>query len=501
MYQANQQIVHINLDDILPNRFQPRLKFNEEEIANLAESIKEHGVIQPIVVRKLGDRYELIAGERRTKASIMAGKTTIPAIVVDLNDSESAEVALIENVQRQDLTSIEEAVSYRKILDMGYLNQSQLADKVGKKQSTIANKLRLLTLPKKVQDALLDSQISERHARSLLRLDNVEKQNKMLDRIIEERLTVRKTDQEIDKMINNSKIEVLDINNLPRKGEEEMNNNYDMNGMGIPTNNVVPEFSTPTSPNPGFMDIERIQNQAQDINVSAPMPSVPEQTMSTISVEQKSDEIPVPKFFNLLDPQPINNSTSEPSIESPSVAESVTALEPKEQNENFNIFDVPNTQINLEPQQTMDIPNVSVENTIAPEIQPVADFSTPIDLYQAPIEPEMPTPVAHQPELNSTFEAFNPIESQSVEVPLPTIEPVSINESNDEIAIIDENIFNEETASPIPTLEPQPVSLPIKDAIVKVRECSNVLNQMGYVVDTDEIDLDDKYQVIFNIQK
>lgn len=485
MYQANQQIVHINLDDILPNRFQPRLKFNEEEIANLAESIKEHGVIQPIVVRKLGDRYELIAGERRTKASIMAGKTTIPAIVVDLNDSESAEVALIENVQRQDLTSIEEAVSYRKILDMGYLNQSQLADKVGKKQSTIANKLRLLTLPKKVQDALLDSQISERHARSLLRLDNVEKQNKMLDRIIEERLTVRKTDQEIDKMINNSKIEVLDINSLPRKGEEKMNNNYDMNGMGIPTNNIVPDVAEPAVQNkgfnPGFMDIDRIQNQAQDINVSVPVSSTPEQIIPTIPTEQQHDEIPTPKFFNLLDPQPVVQNNLEP-VQTIEPAPTVAQPEISNENNGFNIFDVPSTQINLEPQnvtQTMDIPSVAVENTLEQEIQPVADFSAPIDLYQAPVETEISTP----------------------EEPVSTFEPVSIEESNDEIAIIDENEFSDSDVQPVLPQQPVMQALPIKDAIAKVRECSSTLNQMGYVVDIEEIDLEDIYQIIFKIQK
>ena len=143
----------LNLDDILPNRFQPRIKFNETAILELAESIKEHGVIQPIVVRKISDKYEIIAGERRYKASVLAGKTTIPAIITNLDDKNSAEIALIENVQRQDLTPIEEAISYKKILDMGYLNQSDLADKLGKTQSTIANKLRLLNLAEEVQEA------------------------------------------------------------------------------------------------------------------------------------------------------------------------------------------------------------------------------------------------------------------------------------------------------------------------------------------------------------
>ena len=194
----------LKMEDVLPNRFQPRIKFDDTAIHELAQSIKEHGVIQPIVVRPLGDKFEIIAGERRYKASSMAGKQTIPVIVTDLNDKESAEVALIENVQRQNLTPIEEAISYRKILDMGYLTQEQLAEKLGKSQSSIANKLRLLNLHDDVQEALLEGSISERHARSLLKLDSMEDQKNMLGKIIKERLTVRKADEEIDKLKNMS---------------------------------------------------------------------------------------------------------------------------------------------------------------------------------------------------------------------------------------------------------------------------------------------------------
>ena len=198
--EMEKQIQILNIDDILPNRFQPRIKFNEQAINELAESIKLHGVIQPIVVRKISDKYEIIAGERRYKASILAGKTTIPAIITSLDDKNSAEVALIENVQRQDLTPIEEAISYKKILDMGYISQEALGEKLGKKQSTIANKLRLLNLNDEVQEALMENKISERHARSLLKLNN-DQQILMLNRIMNERMTVRKTDEEIEKLL------------------------------------------------------------------------------------------------------------------------------------------------------------------------------------------------------------------------------------------------------------------------------------------------------------
>lgn len=197
----NEQVQEIFVEDIIPNRFQPRLTFDEAALQELADSIKVHGVIQPLVLRQVGNKYEIIAGERRYKASCLAGLKKVPAIVREMSDNESAEVALIENVQRKNLTSIEEAQSYKNLLDRGYLTQSDLAEKIGVAQPTIANKMRLLNLCDEVQNALLNEQISERHARSLLQLENPDDQKKMLDRIIKERLTVKQLDNEIKKML------------------------------------------------------------------------------------------------------------------------------------------------------------------------------------------------------------------------------------------------------------------------------------------------------------
>lgn len=207
MSDDNNKIIELDLNDILPNRFQPRIKFNEESIIELSDSIKEHGVLQPIIVRPIGDKYEIVTGERRYKASVLAGLKTIPTRILDVNDKDSAEIALIENVQRKDLTPIEEAISYKKILDMGYLTQEQLASKLGRSQSTIANKIRLLNLCDEVQEALMEEKISERHARSLLRLEKADMQRNMLKRIIKERLTVRKVDDEIKKMLEQKNLE------------------------------------------------------------------------------------------------------------------------------------------------------------------------------------------------------------------------------------------------------------------------------------------------------
>ena len=195
---TEEKIIQVPIEDIIPNRFQPRLAFDEEGLKELSESIKQHGIIQPLVLRRLGDKYEIIAGERRYKASIMAGLRTVPAVISNIDDNQSAEIALVENIQRRNLTPIEEAKSYKNLLDRGYMTQEQLAEKMGVSQSSIANKLRLLNLAPEVQDALLQEKISERHARSLLSLPK-EEQAEWLKKIINKRLTVRQLDLEIKK--------------------------------------------------------------------------------------------------------------------------------------------------------------------------------------------------------------------------------------------------------------------------------------------------------------
>lgn len=328
------EIKILNIDDILPNRFQPRIQFSDKYINELADSIKEHGVIQPIVVRKISDKYEIIAGERRYKASILAGKTTIPAIVTDLDDRKSAEIALIENVQRQDLTPIEEAVSYKKILDMGYITQTELAEKLGKTQSTIANKLRLLNLDDEVQEALLDGKISERHARSLLRLKNNDQVN-MLSRIINERLTVRKTDEEVEKILNNSS---SDSQKVIEREELQMNDEI-KNEFNIPTSPVYNEQPSTIEPievpeiNPGFMDINKIENNAEDIF----KPNIEQQkdlsSILNVPVEEQVQEISDTQ-------QPVNEITTISEEEIKPVEEQ------REKNKFFNFFNFRNVEEN-----------------------------------------------------------------------------------------------------------------------------------------------------------
>lgn len=196
--EEKDEVVQLYLDDIIPNRFQPREVFDEKALKELAVSIKEHGVIQPIIVRKADNgKYEIIAGERRYKASALAGMTRIPAIVRNLDDKESSKVALLENLQRKNLNPIEEARTYQKILEIDQMTQDELAKTMGKTQSAVANKIRLLSLPDEVQNALLKEQISERHARTLLSVDDKDKQKDLLKKVIDTKMSVRALEDEI----------------------------------------------------------------------------------------------------------------------------------------------------------------------------------------------------------------------------------------------------------------------------------------------------------------
>ncbi len=195
-------IVYIPIKAIKTNPYQPRRVFNEQLLEELSSSIKQYGVLQPINVRRLDEKtFELIAGERRLKACQMAGLTRIPAIICEYHNQDSAVVALIENIQRCDLTYMEEAEAYNKLIRDYGITQCQLAQKVGKTQSTVANKIRLLKLPQLVRDIIKDNDLTERHARALLRLEDADMQLDALNAILENSLNVNDTDKLIDKML------------------------------------------------------------------------------------------------------------------------------------------------------------------------------------------------------------------------------------------------------------------------------------------------------------
>ena len=201
--KKNDEVVELDLNELRPNPYQPRKKFDEEALNELASSIKEHGVFQPIIVKKSIKGYEIVAGERRYRASKMIGLEKIPAIIKDFTDDEMMQISLLENLQRENLTSIEEAKAYKAIIDASNLTQEELAKKVGKSRSYITNILGLLTLPTSIQNDILNNKISMGHARVLSKIEDDNKIKELADRVISEGLSVR----ELEDLVKEEKVE------------------------------------------------------------------------------------------------------------------------------------------------------------------------------------------------------------------------------------------------------------------------------------------------------
>ena len=302
--QNSMQVLNIPIEDIIPNRFQPRLAFDETGLKELAASIKEHGIIQPLVLRRLQDKYEIIAGERRYKAAKMAGLMSVPAIISDMDDRKSAEVAIVENVQRRDLSSIEEAKSYKTLLDKGYLTQEELAKKMGLSQSAIANKLRLLSLSPSVQEALINGKISERHARSLLVLDDLKEQDEWLQKLINERLTVKELDKRLKKYKDSERdedIPIIDVNpNIDAIRENAMDmisdkNNNINNNNSVTLDNKIPNTFF------NFLENEAVNMNSLDIASDNPVVS----DINDVNNTNNEEEI---ELLDFLVPNQIVNS-------------------------------------------------------------------------------------------------------------------------------------------------------------------------------------------------
>jgi len=436
----NNEVKNISVNDIIPNRFQPRKNFDQDSLNELADSIRQHGIIQPLVLRKLGDKFEIIAGERRYKAANMIGLKTVPAITMEIDDASSAEIALVENVQRKDLTAIEEAKSYQKILELGQMNQDELAKRVGKKQSTVSNKLRLLNLSEEAQQALLDNKISERHARSLLRIkDNVE-QNNMLNKIIENRMTVRETDMEIKNILGE---------NAPIEEEYEILDFQPDSLPDIPANmqategeNIMPQNDNPVFINPAFVPEPELpqNNDKEDINI------VPNGVGDIIS-QPEIPQIPntnIPEFDQVgmigQAPQDINQPLNQ----------DIPGTNPNDRPFGGRFF-------NLDDEAA----NMNVDNTFAPNPNNYID--------PAQFNPNgMPNFNEHQEQPTQDF-AFNP----------------TYNE------------VNAEPIGPKPIIERQDIT----GAVAILRNTVMNLQNNGYAININEQDSDSSHQIIINIQK
>lgn len=307
MEDTKDKIIYIPVEDILPNRFQPRLAFDEKELNELAASIAKYGIIQPIVLRNIGDKYEIIAGERRFKASQIVGLSKVPAIINNTDDNTSAEIALLENLQRKNLTPIEEAQSYRKLIDRGF-TQEEIATKLGVSQSSIANKMRLLNLPKKVQDALLYGKISERHARSLLSLNNQDLQLNLLERIVDERLTVKQTEDEISLLLNKNKYN----NDIPDEIQRYLNPTSEVRFMkqALPVEDNSGHLEQLLKPQEFIKEeISNIPDVVEIVEESIIEPVKDEKVVEEVKVYEKEMDVINPfqmSGFSVSDRLPIN---------------------------------------------------------------------------------------------------------------------------------------------------------------------------------------------------
>lgn len=466
--QREEEVVYLYLDDIIPNRFQPREVFDEKPLKELAVSIKEHGVIQPIIVRKVEDKYEIIAGERRYKASALAGLTKIPAIVRDLDDKETSKVALLENLQRRNLNPVEEAKTYQKILELDQMTQEGLAKTMGKSQSAVANKLRLLTLPDEVQEALLKEKISERHARSLLNLESAEKQKEMLKKIIDNKMTVRQVEEEI----KGKKVSNDTTNENKEQGEVleiSMNNDIPSELSFIPNNPLMPNLN----------------GESNDISTPI-LTSIPTNitNQSQLNLNKEEEEKPN-KFINFGD---IKKETTEEADESERESRGLFIQNTKTQPFNVDAMKEKAMDINSPAANTNSTgPNLDSLLNIAEPI-PTDDTSDGGDDFQffSPAKEALEESEKEEKEDNEDYfqePDLIPIDLPN-EVEIDNVESVNLNSDTQDGAAILVNSKSD-----------------INQAIDKIRECIKEVESLGLKVDYDEMSLDKSYQVIIKIEK
>ena len=428
--QMEEQILQVPIEDILPNRFQPRLAFDDASLQDLAASIKQHGIIQPLILRRKNDKYEIIAGERRYKAARMAGLVSVPAIISNLSDAASAEVAIVENVQRKDLTAIEEAKSYQAILDKGYMTQEELAKKMGLSQSAISNKLRLLTLDESVQNAVLKNQISERHARSLLKVKDKNMQKVLLDKIINERLTVRQLEEEIKKVEPTLYSEDININvQKPTTSVNQINQApVSSEGLNQPLNatpnlttvsQVAPTNNEPTPTN----TMETSKNQDDDVPLVKSVPNIEDILKNAVDIKSQPSEV-----------ESMNNNASSGPVNTANLFNSSPEKAP---NRFFNFLEATAANLDFdEPAQTFELPSEPEE----PKQDPInqTDNIEMLDDFVIPVETKPDTTIMNNAYLDSVIKTIRGLNFDSdkvtiEEINLPTEYHITIKIKKDKI--------------------------------------------------------------------
>ena len=435
--QMEEQILQVPIEDILPNRFQPRLAFDDASLQDLAASIKQHGIIQPLILRRKNDKYEIIAGERRYKAARMAGLVSVPAIISNLSDAASAEVAIVENVQRKDLTAIEEAKSYQAILDKGYMTQEELAKKMGLSQSAISNKLRLLTLDESVQNAVLKNQISERHARSLLKVKDKNMQKVLLDKIINERLTVRGLEEEIKKVEPTLYSQDISINPSAPSSVNQVNqplnttpNLTTVTGTSqVATDPATPVAQANSEPTPtNTMETQNVNATPNnpdddDVPLVKSVPNIEDILKNAVDIKSQPSEV-----------ESMNNNASSGPVNTANLFNSSPEKAP---NRFFNFLEATAANLDFdEPAQTFELPSEPVE----PKQDPInqTDNIEMLDDFVIPVETKPDTTIMNNAYLDSVIKTIRGLNFDSdkvtiEEINLPTEYHITIKIKKDKI--------------------------------------------------------------------
>ena len=540
------QVIQLNISDIISSKNQPRKIFDATALDTLCESIKKYGIIQPLIVRKINDKYEIVSGERRYRAAKKIGMLTVPALVGEFNDVECMELSLVENLQNKSLNPLEEGKAYKKILDASSMPIEELEKNTSVSKDRIQEKIKLLDLDKEVQKSLLKNDISESHAKLLLKLD-LTKQNEVLNKIISDKLTVKETSDYINSILNegvnemnsnmSSALNNLNIDSKPsnvfndeiniiEKRNDNMNNNQNMffggnfqslenqsvNMNTQPNNNInqnqqmglnnsqvgsminipTPSFETSPIPAPNsYVEPTPIvpPTPVDMPNMTYPTPITPNQDSHDATTQEQP--IPVNPFMNLEN----FNNTQQP------------VQQPTPVPENNQFMTAPQPTINVEqPMSYMEQPISNSEPTsqFTNSVPPVNQFAT------QPIQPEMnPTPVEPiqqlMPEQN-----INPAPINNFQVPESTpmpemntntpVNPFITQPVQSEInpAAVNPFAMPEQAPTPMPTTM---TDIQLDNAISEVRMAVKNLENRGITVKLVENDLGTAYQIVVEIQK
>ena len=507
--QENNEVRSIRLDEIIPNKLQPRTEFDNEKLNELALSIKQYGIINPIILRKKNNQYEIVVGERRYRASKLLGLETIPARIIEVDDKTSAEIAIIENIQRENLSVIEEARSYRKLVDVCGITQEELAKKLGKSQGTIANKMRLLNLCDEVQEALMHNKISERHARALLQLKSIDDQRELLEKIISQKLSVKNTETEIKQIINNPSKKFGEENiQISNETPEYFNENIygndivnidDLNKKEIEKEDIIMnEQNLNVNPTVVTNPTTEPMNNDQNMGVSTPafggrfFPSLEDQPtnvgMNNAFPETPQEPQVQPMMENLAEPTPTMSTPA--SIPTPVVEQVQPTVSAPVANMPAETPVAP-----VEEGPTIEMPTFVTNSETAPQID--ATMTTPAIETPAPI----PTPVVEQvqPVVETPV-----IDMPAIEQPTPVSPIEEVSPAPEFPQVAEQQLPETPTEPMIDVNQSLPTTGQTGDVLAAMNAIKNLalsIQSIGYKLTINEENEIDKYKITIELQK